>query len=70
MYAHTQIQVAKALGAKVTAVCSERNKKLVQDLGADHVVDYTKGHDGLVEQVCIHANICTRLCAICFRQYG
>ena len=34
------IQLAKHLGATVTAVCSSRNADLVRELGADHVVDY------------------------------
>jgi len=34
------VQVAKALGADVTAVCSARNVDLVRSLGADRVVDY------------------------------
>lgn len=34
------VQVAKALGAVVTAVCSSRNVEMVRSLGADHVVDY------------------------------
>ena len=36
------IQIAKALGAEVTAVCSSRNVEQSRSLGADDVVDYTK----------------------------
>ena len=36
------VQLAKASGAEVTAVCSARNFSLVRSWGADHTIDYAK----------------------------
>jgi NADPH:quinone reductase-like Zn-dependent oxidoreductase len=36
------VQIAKALGAETTGVCSTTKVDLVRSIGADHVIDYTR----------------------------
>jgi NADPH:quinone reductase-like Zn-dependent oxidoreductase len=36
------VQIAKALGAEVTAVCSRENVEIAPSIGADHVIDYSR----------------------------
>jgi len=36
------VQLAKAFGAEVTAVCSPRNVDLARSIGAEQVIDYTQ----------------------------
>ena len=36
------VQIAKALGAEVTGVCSTKNAEMIRSIGADHVLDYAR----------------------------
>jgi NADPH:quinone reductase-like Zn-dependent oxidoreductase len=36
------VQIAKAFGTEVTAVCSPRNLDMARSIGAEHVIDYTR----------------------------
>ena len=53
------VQIAAALGAEVTGVCSTGNVDLVRSIGAAHVVDYTKDDftDGRVRYDVIQDNV-------------
>src|SRR3954451_6381116 len=56
------VQIATALGAQVTGVCSTRNVELVRSLGAAHVIDHTTEDftDGLVRYDVVHDNVGNR----------
>lgn len=57
------VQIAKAYGAHVTGVCSERNRDMVEAIGADQVIDYrqtnyTEGdvkYDLIVDMISNHS---------------
>jgi NADPH:quinone reductase-like Zn-dependent oxidoreductase len=56
------VQIAKALGAEVTGVCSTKNLDIVRSIGADYVIDYTQEnftqsvqrYDLILDQVANH----------------
>jgi NADPH:quinone reductase-like Zn-dependent oxidoreductase len=62
------VQLAKALGADVTGVCSGRNAELVRSLGADAVIDYTQAdyttagvkYDVIIDNVGNHGFLANR----------
>jgi NADPH:quinone reductase-like Zn-dependent oxidoreductase len=62
------VQIAKALGAEVTGVCSRGNVDMIRSIGADHVIDYakadfTKGsarYDVILDNVASHSLSATR----------
>jgi len=56
------VQVATALGAEVTGVCSTGNVELVRSLGAAHIIDYTSADftDGRVQYDVILDNVGNR----------
>jgi NADPH:quinone reductase-like Zn-dependent oxidoreductase len=57
------VQIAKAMEAEVTGVCSTRNVDMVRSIGADHVIDYTQDdftqgderYDLILDQVASHS---------------
>jgi len=56
------VQIAKSFGAEVTGVCSNKSVEIVQSIGADRVIDYTredftkspKRYDIIFDCVCNH----------------
>src|SRR4051794_6325860 len=56
------VQIATALGAEGTGVCSSKNVELVRSLGAARVIDYTEEDfpDGLAKYDVVHDNVGNR----------
>ena len=62
------VQIAKAMGADVTGVCSTRNVEMVRSIGADRVIDYTREdftrsasrYDVILDMVGNHALLASR----------
>jgi NADPH:quinone reductase-like Zn-dependent oxidoreductase len=53
------VQIAAAMGAEVTGVCSTANVELVRSIGAAHVIDYTSEDftDGRAQYDVVHDNV-------------
>jgi NADPH:quinone reductase-like Zn-dependent oxidoreductase len=60
------VQIAKALGARVTGVCGPSNVELVKNLGADQVLDYTR--DDFTARTEIHDVILDAVAKSSFRK--
>jgi len=64
------VQIARSLGAEVTAVCSTRNLEIARSIGADHVVDYTqedftranRRYDVILDNIGNHSPVACRRC--------
>jgi NADPH:quinone reductase-like Zn-dependent oxidoreductase len=62
------VQIAKALGATVTGVCSTRNLEIVSAIGADDVIDYTREdftrasrrYDVILDNIANHSPVACR----------
>eukprot|EP00051_Salpingoeca_urceolata_P019441 m.284364 g.284364 ORF g.284364 m.284364 type:complete len:440 (+) comp19423_c0_seq11:2104-3423(+) len=46
---HLAVQIATAMGAVVTGICSTRNLAFVRGLGAAHVIDYTDAEHDVID---------------------